>query len=61
MRAQPVLQPEIDQDARSVGRELNAGAGFLEPFGLFQHDDAKPVAGKGERGSQSRRFRPRQQ
>ena len=52
-RAQPILKPEINQNARGIGRELEAGAGFLEPLGLFQYDDAKTVARERERGGQS--------
>ena len=44
LRPQSLFQPEIDQRARCVRRELNAGAGFLKPLGLFQHDDAKTAA-----------------
>ena len=40
-RGKPRLQPELDQDAAGVGRKLQAGAGFFEPFGFFQNDDAK--------------------
>jgi hypothetical protein len=42
--AQPALQSEIDQRACRVRRELDAGAAFLKPFGLFEHGDAKAVA-----------------
>ena len=52
VRPQPVFQPEIDQRARGVGRELDAGAGFLEPLGLLQHDDAKTVARERQRRGQ---------
>ena len=49
VRPQPLADAEIDQDARGIGRELDAGAGFLEPLGLFQHDDAKAVTRKRKR------------
>ena len=48
-----LFEPELDQDAAGVGRELDAGAGFLEPFGLFQHHDAKALCRKGQRRRQS--------
>ena len=38
---QPLAEPERDQDARGVGRELDAGAGLLQPLGLFEHGDAE--------------------
>src|SRR6202012_268647 len=28
---QPIAEPEIEQETRGIGRELNAGAGFFEP------------------------------
>ncbi len=49
MRPQPLADAEIDQDARGVGRELDAGAGFRKPLGLFQHDDAEAIARKCKR------------
>ncbi len=52
-RPQPALQAEIDQDARGVGRQLDAGTGFLEPLRLFQHDDAKAVARERQRRGQT--------
>jgi hypothetical protein len=52
VRPQPGFKPEIDQRARRIGRELDAGAGLLEPLGLFQYDDAKAVTRKRERGGQ---------
>ena len=50
---QSFADAEIDKDARGVGRELDAGAGFLEPLRLLQHRNVKAVAGERERGSQS--------
>ena len=41
VRPQPLAEAELDQDARGIGRELDAGAGFFEPLGLLQHDDAE--------------------
>ena len=52
-RRKPRLQAEVDQDAAGIGRELQAGAGFLQPFGLFQNDDAKALCRKRQRGRQS--------
>ena len=52
-RAQAILQSEIDQDAAGIGRQLQAGAGFLQPLGLFQNDDAKPLSGERQRRRQS--------
>ena len=49
----PRLQSELDQHATGIGRELQAGAGFLEAFGFFENDDAKTSCRKGERGRQS--------
>ena len=49
----PRLQPELDQHATGIGRQLQAGAGFLEAFGFFENDDAKTSCRKGERGRQS--------
>ncbi len=47
------LEPELDQDAAGIGRELNAGAGFFQLLGLLQHDDAKAFFGERQRGRQS--------
>ena len=44
---------EFDQHAAGVGRELQAGADFLEPLGLLEHDDAKALCGQRKRGRQS--------
>ncbi len=40
-RRKPRPQAEVDQDPAGVGRKLQAGAGFLQPFRLLQNDDAK--------------------
>jgi len=50
VRPQLIAKAEIDQGARGVGRELDAGARFLEPLRLFQDDDAKAVAREREGG-----------
>ena len=50
---EPRLQAEFDQDAAGVGRKLQAGAGFLQPFGLFQDDDAKAPGCERKRRGQS--------
>ena len=49
VRPQPLAKAEIDQSARRVGRELDAGAGLFKPLGLLQHDRAKTVAGERKR------------
>ena len=40
------MQPELDEDAAGVGRELQAGADFLEALGLLQHDNPEALRGK---------------
>ena len=52
-RGEPRLQAEFDQDAAGVGRKLQAGTGFLQPFGLFQNDDAKAASRERKRRGQS--------
>ena len=52
-RGEPRLQAEFDQHAAGIGRKLQAGAGFLQPFGLLQHDDAKALRGERQRRRQS--------
>ena len=47
------LQAEIDQHAAGIGRELQAGAGFFEPLGLLENDDAKSAASQRQRCGQS--------
>ena len=47
------LEPEIDQDAAGIGRELQAGAGFFQLLGLLQHDDAEAFFGERQGGRQS--------
>src|SRR5487761_1376045 len=44
MRPQPLANAEIDQAARAIGRQLDAGAGFRKPLGLFQDGDAEAAA-----------------
>ena len=39
--SQPVGEAEIDQNARRVGRELDARADLLRPFGLVEDQHAK--------------------
>ena len=51
--AQPRLQSEVDQHAAGVGRELQAGADFLEPLGFLQNDDAKALCRERKRRRQS--------
>ena len=50
---EPRLQTEFDQHPAGIGRQLQAGAGFLEPLGLLQHDDAKTLRGERQRRRQS--------
>lgn len=38
---QPRLQPELNEHAACIGRKLQARAGFFEPFGFFEYNDAK--------------------
>ena len=38
---EPFAEPERDQDAGGVGRELDAGAGLFELRRLFEHGGAK--------------------
>ena len=52
-RRKPRPQAEVDQDPAGVGRKLQAGAGFLQPFGLLQNDDAKAFCGERKRCRQS--------
>jgi len=47
------LQAEFDQNTAGVGRKLQAGAGFFQPLGLFQQDDAKALCRKRQRRRQS--------
>jgi hypothetical protein len=41
------------QHAAGIGGELQAGAGFLEAFGLFENDDAKTLSRERKRRRQS--------
>ena len=50
---QPRLQPEIDQHTAGIGRELQAGAGFFQPFGLFKDNDTKSPGCQRQRRRQS--------
>ena len=52
-RRKPRLQSQFDQHAAGIGRELQAGADFLEPLGLFKNDDAKSLCRERQRGRQS--------
>jgi len=49
----PWLQSELDQHAAGIGRELQAGAGFLEAVGLLKNDDAKALSRQRQRSRQS--------
>ena len=46
------LQPEPDQNAGGVGRELNAGAGFFQLRRLLEHGGAKAGARQRQRRRQ---------
>ena len=52
VRPQPIAEAEIDQEARGIGRELDAGAGFLEPLGLLQNDNAEAASRQRQRGGE---------
>jgi hypothetical protein len=52
MRREPLAESEVDQDAGRVGRELNAGAGFLEAFRLLKDSDMETPARKRQRRGQ---------
>ena len=49
---QAIREAETDEDASGIGRQLNAGAGLLQPFHLVEQLDAKTVAGQRQRGRQ---------
>ena len=46
------LEPERDQHARRIGRELDAGAGLFQPLGLLEHDDAEAALRQRQRRGQ---------
>src|SRR5262249_23887382 len=46
-------QSERNQDAASIGRQLQAGPGFLEFFGLLEYRYADSCTRKGQRGGQT--------
>src|SRR6516162_11226010 len=48
-----VLQTEPDQDTAGIRRELDSGAGFLQPLGPFHHHDAKAARSQRQRRRQS--------
>ena len=52
-RCEPLAQPQRDQDAASVRRELNAGSGLFKFSGLFVDGHANAGARKRQRGRQS--------
>ncbi len=52
-RHQPLAQAERIENARGVGRQLDAGAGFLELVRLLEHGDAQAGARHGQRGGQA--------
>ena len=44
-------EPERQQDARGIGRKLNAGADFLQSFGLIEDGDLKSASRDRQRRS----------
>jgi hypothetical protein len=42
------LKPEFDHQPTGVGGQLQARAGFLQPFGSLHNDDTKALSGKRE-------------
>ncbi|MGY3458005.1 hypothetical protein ACVWW5_003455 [Bradyrhizobium sp. LM3.4] len=50
---EPFGEAELDQHAAGIGGELQTGADFLEPLGLFQHDDAEAAGRERKRSRQS--------
>ena len=50
---QPFFQPETDQDASGIGRDLDAGTGLFQVFGLLEYDDTKAAARQRQRRRQS--------
>jgi len=53
MGPQPLAEPELDQRARGIGRQLDAGAGLVKPLGLLQHQHAETAARDRQRRGQS--------
>ena len=51
--ARAAAEAEVDQNAAGIGRQLHAGAGFLEPLGSLQDDDAETARGERKRGRQT--------
>ena len=47
------FEPETDQHAACIGRQLQSGAGFLEALGALQNDDAKALSRQRQRRRQS--------
>ncbi len=52
-RGQSRLQPEINQHAAGIGRELQSSASLFKPFGLFKDNDTKPAGCQRQRCRQS--------
>ncbi len=48
----PGLQAKLDQHAARIGRELDAGTGFLQPLGLLKDNDAKTLSRQRKRRRQ---------
>ena len=51
--SEPLPQSQRHQHAAGIGRQLQAGADLLQPLGLLENDDAKPLCGERQRGRQS--------
>ena len=48
-----LAETEIDQQACRVWGQLDAGASFLQPFGLLENNDAKAIALERQRRGQA--------
>ena len=51
MRLQPRAEAEREQDARGIGRELNAGAGLLQSLRLIEDGDGESASRERQRRS----------
>ena len=52
-------KPEVHQDPGGVRRELNAGAGLLEPVRLLEHDCAEAAPDQRQRAGKAADAGPR--
>jgi hypothetical protein len=53
LRGKNGFEPQFDEDARGIRRQLQAGADFEQPFRFFQNGDTKTACRERERGRQS--------